>query len=164
MQAPHLPTGYTLRPANRKDARAIRALIHQTGINPFGIHWQRFFLIMHGQTLAACGQIKTHADGSRELASIAVHPHHRGQGLARVIILTLLQDETSELYLTCRAVLVPMYQKFGFSSVNKLNEMPPYFRRLFGFIRLIAGQNNGGPVLMRRQSHGMVSQASSRRA
>jgi len=80
--------------------------------------------------LLGCGQIKPHADGSSEMASIAVQEHVRGQGIARYIIKALLMLEPERpLYLMCRARLNLFYAKFGFHAI-KLEEMPPYFRRI----------------------------------
>lgn len=35
---------FTLRTARAEDDAAIRKLIHQVGINPLGLHWERFIL------------------------------------------------------------------------------------------------------------------------
>jgi N-acetylglutamate synthase-like GNAT family acetyltransferase len=122
---------YTIRPATQKDFPAIRALIHAVQINPMGLDWRRFLVAMSPQEeLLACGQIKLHSDGSRELASIAVREQARGRGLARAIIETLLARERQRpLYLMCRARLGPLYAKFGFQAVEA-QEMPPYFQRI----------------------------------
>ncbi len=124
------PNVNTLRPARESEARAIVDLIHRTGINPFGLEWRRFVVIVDDRgRLLACGQIKLHGDGSRELASIAVQPDARGRGLARQVIEHLICGQPAPLYLTCRDELQPFYEKFGFRVLVR-SEMPPYFRRL----------------------------------
>ena len=119
-----------IRPASAQDARAIRALIYRVGINPMSLDWRRFLVVVDdAERMVGCGQIKTHGDGSRELASIAVKPAYRGQGLARAIIERLIEGQPLPLYLTCRAELEPFYQKFGFESVPT-ESLPPYFRQI----------------------------------
>jgi len=120
-----------VRPARREDFPAIRELIHTVRINPTGLDWRRFLIAVGPEDeFVGCGQIKPHTDGSRELASIAVRPEFRGRGAARLIIEALLEHETSRpLYLMCRALLTPLYARFGFVNVGE-PDLPRYFRRL----------------------------------
>lgn len=122
---------FTYRPATLEDAPAIRALIFRVRINPTGLDWRRFIVAVDAAgALAACGQVKPHADGSWELASIAVAEPFRGQGAARGVIQRLLASHPQRpIYLTCRAHLGAFYQKFGFRPAT-LQEMSPYFRRI----------------------------------
>ena len=107
-------TNYKLRPAEAKDANAIRVLIIKSRINPTGLDWQRFVLAVTDEDeIIGCGQIKPHRDGSLELASIAVAPAWRGKGLARTIIEHLLAAHQGVLYLMCQSSLGPLYEKFG---------------------------------------------------
>ncbi len=120
----------TLRPATADDAADIKALIHLVRINPTGLDWRRFLLASSADgRLAACAQIKSHADGTLELASLAVRPAWRGQGLARRLVEQLLSQSPRPLYLTCRSSLGVFYQRFGF-RVLASGELTPYFRRL----------------------------------
>jgi N-acetylglutamate synthase-like GNAT family acetyltransferase len=128
---------FFVKPAGQADFPAIRALIHEVGINPTGLDWRRFLIaVTTNGDLAGCGQVKPHRDGSRELASIAVDPSMRGRGVARAIIERLLTDNPGELYLTCRASLGPFYSKFGFRPAGPA-EMPRYFRAVHRFGRAI---------------------------
>ncbi len=122
---------FKVREATRKDFPAIRGLIHDVLINPTGLDWRHFLVAMTQEnSLLGCGQIKTHFDGSRELASIAVREQARGQGIARAIIEALLARETNRpLYLMCRSRLEPLYTKFGFRTID-LKDMPVYFQRI----------------------------------
>lgn len=126
---------FSIRPATPDDARAIRSLIWQVGINPTGLNWRRFQVAVDetGRVIG-CGQIKPHSDGTNELASIAVLPPQRGQGVARALIEALLAAAPSPLYLTCRASLRPLYEKFGF-GVLPPEQMSPYFRRVWRVFR-----------------------------
>jgi N-acetylglutamate synthase-like GNAT family acetyltransferase len=119
-----------LRPANRADSAAIRRLIHQVGINPTGLDWRRFILAVdEADQMVGCAQVKPHGDGTRELASLAIQPEWRGQGLARLLIEHLLEHNPPPLYLTCRSRLTPLYEKFGFKMLSQ-TELPPYFKRI----------------------------------
>lgn len=121
---------YTLRPANQSDSSKIRSLIHQVKINPTNLDWRRFIVAVNSMgEIIGCGQVKSHSDGSLELASIAVAVDYRDQGIATAIIEHLLNIYPKPLYLTCRSGLEPFYQSFGFNSVSA-KEMPPYFRRI----------------------------------
>lgn len=121
---------FTLRPAVSTDAAQIRDLIHLVGINPTGLDWRRFVVVVNDRDeVLACGQIKPHGDDVRELASIAVKPEMRGRGLARRIIEHLLADGARPLYLMCRSRMGPLYEKFGFRGIA-YDEMPRYFQRI----------------------------------
>ncbi len=127
-------TSFTLRPALAADQPAIRALIHAVGINPIGLDWRRFILAVDDQGgMIGCGQVKPHGGGSSEtaleLASIAVRPAWRRRGVARAVITSLIETHPGTLYLTCRAPLGILYEKFRFKPIGSA-EMPPYFRRL----------------------------------
>jgi N-acetylglutamate synthase-like GNAT family acetyltransferase len=137
---------YTLRPARETDDDTIKSLIHLVGINPMGLDWRRFIVAVDAQDqIIATGQIKPHgAKGDiHELASIAVVPEYRGQGLARAIMEHLLRESPRPLYLTCVSSLEPFYQKFGFYSIE-YDDMPRYFQRLTklaGLVYLLASRD-----------------------
>ncbi len=129
--AGRLPSGLRLRAATAADRPAIRRLIRQARINPMGLDWHRFVVIEdQGGGIVACGQVKPHGDGARELASLAVAEGWRGRGLARAVIEHLKRRAGPPLWLTCREGLVPLYARYGFVRVTARGEMTPYFRRL----------------------------------
>jgi len=135
---------FNLRPACAEDFPAIRALIKAVQINPMGLEWQRFVVVCPPGSgeIIGCGQLKPHRDGTWELASVAVVPDWRGRGVARAIIEHLVQRYAAEhqnpslLYLTCRASLEPLYQKFDFQTVIEA-DMPRYFRRISRMARFL---------------------------
>ena len=141
---------FILRPATEADFPAIRELIHRVRINPMSLDWRRFVVAVDAaDRLLGCGQLKPHGRDIVELASIAVHPGHRGRGLARAIIERLLVDSPRPLYLICRAPLGSFYEKWGFRALA-LRDMPPYFRRLArlaGVFGPLAGEENGMLVM-----------------
>lgn len=123
----------TLRPATAADQPRIVAIIRAAQINSMDLKWKNFVVAVDDQTeeVVATGQIKTHRDGSRELASIAVVPEYQHRGIAHQIIQHLLAQhgDSGALFLTCRSDMEKFYESFGFRAVKE-NEMTPYFRRL----------------------------------
>ena len=129
---------YTIRPATEHDQAAIKALIRKVGINPFGIKWHRFLIAANeADALVGCGQVKPHRDGSHELASIAVEEAWRKNGVGRAIIRELQDGHGRPLWLTCRSELIPFYEASGFIEITELGGMPPHFRRVKRFARLL---------------------------
>lgn len=138
----------TLRPATADDAADIKALIHLVRINPMGLDWRRFLVASSADgELAACAQVKPHADGTLELASLAVGPAWRGRGLARRLVEQLLSRSPRPLYLTCRSGLESFYQKFGFRVLAN-EELPPYFRRIQKLANKMMGIFRDGDSLL----------------
>ncbi len=139
----------TYRPATRADAAAIRALIRQVRINPTGLDWRRFIVAVDAAgALVGCGQVKPHADGSWELASIAVAAPFRGRGVARGIIERLLAIHPQRpIYLTCVSPLGAFYEKFGFRQVSQ-PAMPPHFRRISRLANLFFRWARPGETLL----------------
>jgi len=123
-------TNFALRPARETESRIIKDLIHLTGINPMGVDWKRFTVAVNSQDeVIGIGQLKPHGREILELASIAVHPEYRSQGIARAIIEYLLKDSPRPLYLMCESSNGPLYEKFGFHAIQ-YDEMPRYFQRI----------------------------------
>jgi N-acetylglutamate synthase-like GNAT family acetyltransferase len=140
------------RPAVESDQPTITRMIHDAGINPMSLDWQRFIIAENDGVTVGIGQIKVHGDGSREFASLAVIPARQKQGIGGAIIRELLSKETGVLYLTCRAQLETYYARFGFRRVER-DEMSPYFRRLMrlaGIVMMLARGN--GPIVMKRDA------------
>ena len=132
-----VPAMFSLRPATEADFPAIRELIHVANINPTGLGWRRFVLaVTPDGAIIGCGQVKPHRDSSQELASMAVLPERRRQGVAKAIITLLLTTYPERLYLTCRFSLGPFYEKFGFRVVSEA-EIPRYFRRISRLARVM---------------------------
>jgi len=125
----HMNT-FTLRPAHENDAQSIKDLIHLVGINPMSLDWKRFVVAVNDHDeMIGCGQLKPHGQDVIELASIAVVPEYRQQGIARAVIELLLKEGPRPLYLTCISTLGPLYEKFGFRAIPH-DEMPRYFQRI----------------------------------
>jgi GNAT superfamily N-acetyltransferase len=85
--------------------------------------------------LLGCAQVRLHADGCRELASLVVIPAARGQGIARALIAQLLGGSPRPLYLRCEESLQPFYEKFGFGVVAVPADIPHSLRRSWQVMR-----------------------------
>jgi len=118
----------TLRDATIEDQPTIRQIVRAANINPTGLDWPRFIVAEDGGAIVGVGQVKTHRDGTRELASIAVSPTRQGQGVGSAIIQELLRREHGTVHLTCRSQLQGYYERFGFKRLEK-RDYPPYFAR-----------------------------------
>ncbi len=139
---------FTLRRAVAEDRAAIRALVRQGRVNPFGLDWRRFVVVTTSSgEVIGCGQVKRHADGSRELASLVVREDYRGRGVARCIIEHFLAGNPPPLYLMCRASLRAFYARFGFRPLSP-DEMPSYFRRVARLARWLR-QSDDALLVMR---------------
>jgi len=139
---------FFLRPATEEDFSEIRALIRQVRINPTGLDWHRFTVAVNERgRLIACGQLKPVPGPLTELASLAVLPAFRNQGIARALIEQLLADAPRPVYLTCRSSLGVLYEKFGFQAI-KMDEMPAYYRRLQRLAGLLMELARRGETLL----------------
>lgn len=107
-----------VRVATAGDQQPIVRIIRAARINPTGLRWPQFVVAQQAGALVGVGQVKQHADGSRELASIAVVPAYQGQGIGSVIIRALLLRERGPLYLMTTSEKESFYRRFGFCVVD----------------------------------------------
>jgi N-acetylglutamate synthase-like GNAT family acetyltransferase len=139
-----------IRPATAADQATIIRLIKEANLNRMGVKWPNFVVAEEDGAIVGLGQVKSHGDGSRELASIAVVPERQGQGIGSTIIKTLLAREQGVvLHLTCRRELGGYYERFGFRRLVAA-EYPPYFRRLIPVINVIVRLFGTQILVMRR--------------
>ena len=141
----------TIRPATHADQVTIRRLIKEAGINRMSLQWPNFVVADDAGAIVGIGQVKTHGDGSRELASIAVIPARQSQGIGGAIIKTLLDREEGVVHLTCRRQLQGYYERFGFRRLAPA-EFPRYFRRMIPIINVVARLFGTQIVVMRREA------------
>ncbi len=130
-----MTVSYSLRPATEADFPEIKAIIRRARINPTKLDWPRFTVAVSEGDLIGCVQLKPVPRGLTELASLAVRPAYRHQGIARALMERLLVDAPRPLYLTCRSGLGGLYEKFGFRTLD-VDEMPVYYRRLQRLARI----------------------------
>jgi amino-acid N-acetyltransferase len=141
----------TIRPAIQADQETIRRLIKEAGLNRMSLNWPNFVVAEDGGAIVGIGQVKTHGDGSRELASIAVVPAHQSQGIGSAVIKTLLAREQGVVHLTCRRELQGYYERFGFRRLQPA-EFPLYFKRLVPIINVVARLLGIEILVMRRDA------------
>ena len=150
-----MPEPFQLREAQASDQKVIRKIVRQARINPFGLKWPNFLIAEVAGQIAGIGQVKSHGDGSRELASIAVRPDFRRQGIASAIIEALVAREEDVLFLTCRWKMEVFYQPFGFRRATgvelsrdmaRLDRLNQWFSRVAS---LFSSKPVGG-IVMRR--------------
>lgn len=138
---------FSLRPATEADFPEIKTLIRQVRINPTKLDWHRFTVAVSGGDLIGCAQLKPVPGGLTELASLAVQPSYRHQGIARALTEHLLADAPHPVYLTCRSGLGELYEKFGFRALAN-DETPVYYRRLQRLAGLLMELSRRGETLL----------------
>jgi N-acetylglutamate synthase-like GNAT family acetyltransferase len=130
---------YQIRFAEDADQIAIRSLIRRVRINPLNLIWRNFLVAIDEQgQIIGCGQIKTHRDGTNELASIAVEDEWRKSGVGSAIIRTLIKEADIPLWLVCRSEMAPFYERFGFEDVGDATDLPIAYRRMRSMARLFS--------------------------
>jgi putative acetyltransferase len=141
-----------IRAATEADQATISRLIKEANINRMSLKWPNFVVAEVDGVIVGVGQVKTHGDGSRELASIAVVPARQSQGIGSALIKTLIAREPGVvLHLTCRSGLQGYYQRFGFRTLAAA-EYPPYFRRMIPLINTVARIFRMRILVMRREA------------
>jgi N-acetylglutamate synthase-like GNAT family acetyltransferase len=144
----------TIRPATENDQLAIRRLIAEVNLPRMNLQWPNFVVAEEDQEIVGMGQVKSHGDGSRELASIAVLPKRQGGGVGTAVIKTLLVREVGVvLHLSCRRELEGYYERFDFRRVKGV-DYPPYFRRTTRMANLITRFFGIHLIVMRREAAG----------
>jgi amino-acid N-acetyltransferase len=153
---PALPTPTpTLRPAAAADQPAIRALVRGERLNPHGLDWPRFLLATIGPVVVGAVQMRLHADGSRELASLVVARDFRGHGLAGRLIEGLLASHCGPVHVITARANARHYVRWHFRAVPALRA-PASVRRNFclgqlaGMIALLRGQAPRRLVVLER--------------
>src|SRR2546428_3867465 len=144
----------TIRPATEADQRTIRSQIRKARLPPMNLQWPNFVVAEEDGQVIGVGQVKSHSDGSRELASIAVIPGRQREGIGTAIISKLLAREAGVvLHLSCRRELEGYYKRFGFRRIERA-AYPHYFRRTHSLVNPIAGLFGIPLIVMRREAAG----------
>lgn len=142
----------SIRAAVASDQPAIRRLVKEARINRMSLNWPNFVVAEEVGAIVGVGQVKTHGDGSRELASMAVVPSRQGRGIGSAIIRTLLSLEPGAvLHLTCRQELEHYYERFGFRTLVAA-EYPAYFARMIPLVNIVARLMRTRILVMRREA------------
>lgn len=140
----------TIRAAKAEDQATIRRIIRAANLNRMSLDWPNFLIAEDAGEVVGIGQVKTHRDGSRELASIAVVPARQGQGIGSAIVNALLvRHGGGVLHLTCQGKNEGYYARFGFRRIPR-QELPPYFARLLPIMNVFARLARTEIIVMRR--------------
>lgn len=126
-------------------------MVRRARLNPFGLDWERFTVAVDGQDgVIGCVQLKRHAGGAVELASLVVRRDWRGRGVGRALIAAMKAESHGGLWLMCRPNLVSYYEKVGFQVVERSSCMGPYFRWIWYFSRtaILLGLGRFSPAIM----------------
>jgi N-acetylglutamate synthase-like GNAT family acetyltransferase len=142
----------TIRAATEDDQPTIQRLIREVHLPRMNLQWANFVVAEEDHEVVGMGQVKSHGDGSRELASIAVVPARQDQGIGNAIIQALLSREPGVvLHLSCRRELEGYYERFGFKRLEPA-AYPPYFRRTTLLINRITRFFGLHLLVMRREA------------
>jgi N-acetylglutamate synthase-like GNAT family acetyltransferase len=125
-----------IRPATEADQATITRLIGQARLNPRHLHWANFLIAEVDGQIVGLRQVKTHAQGTREVASGLVLPEYRRQGISARLMHDILAREQGPLYLMCDRQWAAYYEQFGFEPVAP-NELPADFGREYRLGRLV---------------------------
>jgi amino-acid N-acetyltransferase len=120
----------SIRPATAADQGTISGLIREVRLNPRDLDWRRFLVADAEGTLVGCAQVRVHARGTRELASVAVTPEQQGSGIGGRLVEVILAREPGVVYLMTRRETEGYFERFGFRRVAAA-ETPSDFRRQF---------------------------------
>jgi N-acetylglutamate synthase-like GNAT family acetyltransferase len=144
----------TIRAATEDDQPTIQRLIREVHLPRMNLRWANFVVAEEDHEVVGMGQVKSHGDGSRELASIAVVPARQDQGIGSSIIQALLSREPGVvLHLSCRRELGGYYERFGFKRLEPAS-YPPYFRRTTLLVNRISRFFGLHLIVMRREAAG----------
>jgi N-acetylglutamate synthase-like GNAT family acetyltransferase len=120
----------SIRPAIAADQEPISGLIREARLNPRDLDWRRFVVADARGTLVGCAQIRVHARGTRELASVAVTPRLQGSGIGGRLVESILAQEPGTVYLMTRRETAGYFERFGFGRIAAA-DAPSDFRRQF---------------------------------
>jgi amino-acid N-acetyltransferase len=120
----------SIRPATAADQSDISRLIREARLNPRDLDWRRFVVADAEGTLVGCAQVRVHASGTRELASVAVTPDHQGSGIGGRLVESVLAREPGMVYLMTRRETGGYFERFGFRRIAAA-DAPSDFRRQF---------------------------------
>lgn len=127
---------FTIRPALEEDQETIVSYIRQAKINPRNLHWENFLVAEENGEIVGIRQVRTHSQGTREVASGFVLPEYRRQGISARLMNELLAREAGPLYTLVNEKRALYYEQFGFRRVQ-VNELPPDFLKEYRIGRIV---------------------------
>jgi N-acetylglutamate synthase-like GNAT family acetyltransferase len=132
--------GITLRRARADDQPIIRAMVRRAGLNPINVRWPNFWVAEAAmdaqQLIVGVAQLRPHANGIRELASLAVAPEWQHRGIGAQLTRQLLDGQRGPIYLFCQSGLAGYYARFGFHLVTR-RELPAPLARMHRLVGVL---------------------------
>jgi N-acetylglutamate synthase-like GNAT family acetyltransferase len=127
-----------IRPAAERDQATIRAMVRGEHINPSGLDWRDFMVAERDGEVVGAAQVRRYRDGSRELASLVVARHLRGQGIATGLMDALLagEDQPVPVFTIVDRRYARRYARRGFRPIDP-GVAPAVIRRTFRIGRLV---------------------------
>ena len=135
-----------VRRARPDDQPVITAMVRRARLNPAGLHWEQFVVGERDGRAAGVAQLRRHADGTKELASLAVEAGARGPGVATQMVDSLLAGEAAAVYALIDRRFVGHFARWGFHQVAP-SELPRSVSRIYLIGRAVTALGS----LLRRQ-------------
>jgi N-acetylglutamate synthase-like GNAT family acetyltransferase len=125
-----------VRPAREQDQAEITAMVRQARLNPADLRWPRFMVAERDGRIVGVAQLRLHPDGARELASLAVTPSARQQGVATRLVDALLQTQACEVFTLIDRPYVDHFRRWGFHEVDRAS-LPGSVARVYRIGRAV---------------------------
>lgn len=125
---------FMLREATERDRPEVNAIYASLGFMPWDPRHDHLLVALADGRLVGCGRLQRFGEAI-ELGGMYVHPHHRGKGIARQILqslVDLLKDETC--YCIPFAHLIPFYEQYGFVP-STVGDVPPAIAEKVAYFR-----------------------------
>lgn len=126
----------TIRPARQEEQETLVDYIRQAKLNPRNLHWQNFLVAEEDHKIVGIRQIKTHPQGTREVASGFVLPEYRRRGISTRLMNELLARENGPLYTMVNEKWAPYYEQLGFRRVD-VTQLPSDFLKEYRIGRIV---------------------------
>jgi N-acetylglutamate synthase-like GNAT family acetyltransferase len=127
-----------IRRANAGDQSGICVLVRSQHLDPDRLDWRNFIVAVDGEHVVGTVQLRRHADGSRELGSLAVTPKLRGRGIAARLITAQLAEAAGPVSMVTAAAFAAHYERFGFQRISR-SSAPRVVRRRYWIGQLLGG-------------------------
>ena len=121
-------------------------MVRRARLNPAGLRWESFVVGELDDRVVGIAQLRRHADGTRELASLVVEPELRGHGIATQMVDELLTDEPAAVYVLVDRRFVSHFGRWGFDPVD-VEDLPRWLGRTYRVGRVVTTVGS----LVRRQ-------------
>jgi N-acetylglutamate synthase-like GNAT family acetyltransferase len=108
----------TIRAAEAEDAEPIRALVRAEALGALGLDWRNFMVADLSGRVVGAVQLRHVADGVAELASLAVRPSERGDGLAQRLVDAALAQAPERVLVVAPGGHVTHYRRWGFRRIR----------------------------------------------